>query len=136
MTRRWPGWTNSWPRWGMRGSLMYVSTNEISVPEAMTIAVTDDTLTVELFDGRTISAPLAWSPRLVHATPEERGNWELIGCGQGIHGPDLDEDISVENLLAGRKSGEGHRPFKQWLEAKREGLGLALYELTAHEEAK
>ena len=105
----------------------------MSVPEAMNIAVTDDTLTVELFDGRTISAPLAWSSRLVHATPEERGNWELIGCGQGIHWLDLDEDISVENLLAGRKSGESQRSFKQWLEAKGEGRGLTLHELTAHE---
>ena len=133
MTRRWPGWTNSWPRWGMRGSLMYVSTTEISVPEAMTVAVTEDTLTAELSDGRTISVPLAWYPRLVHAAPEERGNWELIGRGQGIHWPDLDEDISVENLLAGRKSGESQRSFKQWLEAKREGRGLTLHELTAYE---
>ena len=133
MTRRWPGWTNSWPRWGMRGSLMYVSTNAISVPEAMTVAVTEDTLTAELSDGRTISVPLAWYPRLVHAAPEERGNWELIGRGQGIHWPDLDEDISVENLLAGRKSGESQRSFKQWLEAKGEGRGLAIYELTAYE---
>ena len=112
---------------------MYVSTTEISVPEATTVAVTEETLTAELFDGRTISASLAWSPRLVHATPEERGNWELIGGGQGIHWSDLDEDISVENLLAGRKSGESQRSFKQWLEAKREGRGLALHELTAYE---
>ena len=105
---------------------------EISLTEATTVAVTEETLTAELSDGRTISAPLAWSPRLVHATPEERGNWELIGGGQGIHWSDLDEDISVENLLAGRKSGESQRSFKQWLEAKREGRGLALHELTAH----
>jgi hypothetical protein len=81
---------------------MYGSTTEISVPEAMTVAVTEDTLTAELSDGRTISVPLAWYPRLVHATPEERGNWALIGGGQGVHWPGLDEDISVENLLAGR----------------------------------
>ena len=99
----------------------------------MAILVTEDTLTAELSDGRTISVPLAWYPRLVHATPEERGNWELIGGGQGIHWPALDEDISVENLLAGRKSGESHRSFKQWLEAKREGRRLELHELTAHE---
>ena len=66
----------------------------------------------------------------------ERSNWELIGGGQGIHWPDLDEDISVEMLLVGRKSGESHRSFQQWLEAKREGRGLTLNELTAHEEAK
>ena len=91
---------------------------EISLTEATTVAVTEETLTAELSDGRTISVLLAWYPRLVHATPEERGNWELIGGGQGIHWSDLDEDISVENLLAGRKSGESQRSFKQWLEAK------------------
>ena len=66
---------------------MYGSTTEISVPEAMTVAVTEDTLTAELSDGRTISVPLAWYPRLVHATPEERGNWALIGGGRGFTGP-------------------------------------------------
>ena len=85
---------------------MYVSTTEINVPEAMTVSVTEDTLAVQLSDGRDISVPLSWYPRLVHATPEERGHWELIGGGQGIHWPALDEDISVEMLLAGRKSGE------------------------------
>ena len=97
----------------------------------MTIEVTNDTLTAELSDERTISVPLSWYPRLVHATSQERSNWELIGGGQGIHWPDLDEDISVESLLAGRKSGESHRSFKQWIEAKREGRGLTLNELTA-----
>ena len=115
---------------------MYVSTTEISVSEAMTVAVTEDTLTADLSDGRTISVPLAWYPRLVHATPAERSNWELIGGGQGVHWPDLDEDISVENLLAGRKSGESPRSFKQWLEAKQEGRGLTLYELSAYEEQR
>ena len=115
---------------------MYVSTTEVSVPEAMTIVVTEDTLTAELSDGRTIAVPLSWYPRLVHATPEERGHWELIGGGQGIHWPTLDEDISVEMLLAGRKSAESRRSFKQWLEAKREGRGLTLYELTGYDQGK
>ena len=113
---------------------MYVSTTEINVPEAMTVSVTEDALAVQLSDGRDISVPLSWYPRLVHATPEERGHLELIGGGQGIHWPDLDEDISVEMLLAGRKSGESRRSFKQWLEAKQAGRGLTLYELTAHEQ--
>ena len=113
---------------------MYVSTTEVSVPEAMAIAVTEDTLTAELSDGRTISVPLSWHPRLVYATPQERSNWQLIGGGQGIHWPDLDEDISIEGLLVGRKSGESHRSFQQWLEAKKEGRGLTLNELTAYEE--
>ena len=115
---------------------MYVSTTEINVPEAMKVSVTEDTLAVQLSDGRDISVPLSWYPRLVHATPEERDHWELIGGGQGIHWPDLDEDISVEMLLAGRKSGESRRSFKQWLEAKQAGRGLTLYELTAHEQTK
>ena len=113
---------------------MYVSTTGVSLPEAMTIAVTEDTLTAELSDARTISVPLAWHPRLVYATPQERSNWALIGGGQGIHWPDLDEDISIKGLLVGRKSGESHRSFRQWLEAKREGRGLTLNELTAYEE--
>ena len=108
---------------------MYISTTEISVPDAMTIEVTEDNLTAELSDGRTISVPLCWYPRLVHATPEERNNWELIGTGQGIHWPDLDEDLSVEGFLAGRKSGESPRSFKRWLEAKRAGLPVTIHEI-------
>ena len=100
---------------------MIISTIEVRVPEAETIAVSEDTLTAELADGRTISVPLAWYPRLVHATHEERNNWRLIGGGQGIHWPDLDEDLSVEGLLAGRPSGESQRSFKCWLDAKRAG---------------
>lgn len=80
------------------------------------IAVTDDTLIVDLLDGRTISASLAWYPRLLHGTPEERSNWRLIGAGEGIHWPDLDEDISVENLSPGKPSGESQSSFKRWLE--------------------
>ena len=80
--------------------------------------MTEDTLQVELSDGRTISVPLAWYPRLVQADKEERDRWELIGEGQGIHWPDLDEDISVEGLIAGRQSGESQRSFKRWLEAR------------------
>ncbi len=115
---------------------MYVSTTVINVPEAMTVSVTEDALAVQLSDGRDISVPLSWYPRLVHATPEERDHWEFIGGGQGIHWPDLDEDISVEMLLTGRKSGESRQSLKQWLEAKQAGRGLTLYELTAHEQTK
>jgi hypothetical protein len=82
---------------------------------ATALVVTDDTLTVELSDGRSISAPLAWYPRLLHGTVEERGRWRLIGQGRGIHWPDLDEDIRVEDLLAGRPSGESQPSFKKWL---------------------
>ena len=98
---------------------MTTSRTEIRVPEATDVTVTDDSLTVELSDGRTISVPLAWFPRLTHATPEERRHWRLIGRGEGIHWPDLDEDIRVEGLLAGRPSGESQRSLKRWLELRR-----------------
>lgn len=74
-----------------------------------------DTLSVDLMDGRTIFVPVEWFPRLVHATIEERMNWRLIGNGQGIHWEDIDEDISVEGLLAGRSSGESRTSFRKWL---------------------
>ena len=89
------------------------------VRDATSVAITEDTLTADLSDGRTISVPLTWYPRLVHATMEERCNWRLVGGGAGIHWPDLDEDPSVEGLLAGRPSGESQRSFKRWLEARK-----------------
>jgi len=88
---------------------------EIQVAKAQNVAVTEDALTVDLADGRTIVAPLAWYPRLVHGTSQERNNWRLIGNGEGIHWPDLDEDLSIEGLLLGRPSGESQRSFQQWL---------------------
>jgi hypothetical protein len=94
---------------------MTISAAETQLPAAENVIVTDDTLSVDLSDGRTISVPLAWYPRLVHATTRERGDWRLIGKGQGIHWNDLDEDISVENLLAGKHSGESQESFKKWL---------------------
>jgi hypothetical protein len=84
--------------------------------KAQNVSVDDDTLAVDLSDGRTISVPLAWFPRLLQGTPEERSNWRFIGDREGIHWPDLDEDISVENLLAGKPSGESQSSFKRWLE--------------------
>ena len=82
------------------------------------VVITGDNLTVELNDGRSISAPLAWYPRLLHGTPEERKNWRLIGNAEGIHWPDLDEDISIQNLLLGRPSGESQDSFKEWLDIR------------------
>ncbi len=79
---------------------------EADIPSAVHVAVSDDTLSVDLSDGRTISVPLAWYPRLAHATPDERNRWRLIGNGHGIHWPEVDEDISVEGLLTGKPSGE------------------------------
>ena len=115
---------------------MPVSRIEITLPDAMTVQVTYDTITAELSDGRTISVPLAWYPRLVHATQEERDNWELIGTGEGIHWPDLDEDLSIEGFLAGWPSRENQWSFNQWMEAKREGRGLTIPELNAYEEQR
>ena len=95
-----------------------LKTEVVQVASARDITVTEDALTVKLTDGRTISAPLTWYPRLLHGTPEERNNWRLIGNGEGIHWPDLDEDIRVENLVFGKASGESQRSLKQWLEKR------------------
>lgn len=99
------------------------------MPTAITIAVTEDTLTVHMADGRTISAPSAWYPRLVHATQEERDNWEIHAGGQHLHWPNLDEDLSVEMLLTGQRSGESQGSFKRWLKAKRAGLPVTIHEI-------
>ena len=97
---------------------MSISAVEIKIPSAETASVTEDSLAVDLSDGRTIAVPLAWFPRLLHASPEERKNWRLIGRGQGIHWEELDEDISVEGLLAGRPSGESQASFTKWLASR------------------
>ena len=94
---------------------MSISLNGIKVPTAGNVTITEDTLSVDFSDGRTISVPLAWFPRLLQSTPEERNNWRLIGMGQGIHWEDIDEDISVEGLLGGSPSGESQSSFKKWL---------------------
>ena len=94
---------------------MSSSTTSTPVVYAQDVSVTEDTLAIELSDGRSLSVPLAWYPRLVHGTAEERSHWRMIGQGSGIHWPALDEDLSVEDLLAGRASGESQRSFKRWL---------------------
>ena len=99
---------------------MSILANEIQAVNAQEISLTDDTLTVDLDDGRTISVPLAWYPRLWHGTSEERQNWRLIGDGVGIHWPELDEDISIEGLLLGKRSGETQRSLKRWLDKRAE----------------
>jgi len=91
---------------------------EYEAMKAINVLIDEDTITVDLVDGRTISAPIVWYPRLVYATSEEKNNWRLIGNGEGIHWEDLDEDISIENLLLGKPSGESQQSFKKWL-AKR-----------------
>ena len=95
---------------------MNTSVTEIVIPVASSVSITDDTLCVDLSDGRTISVPLGWYPRLLHGTVEERNKWRFIGKGYGIHWEDLDEDISVEGLILGKPSGESQASFKRWLE--------------------
>jgi len=91
---------------------------ELRLVSAQNVQVTNNALIVDLNDGRTVSVPLAWFPRLLHGTPKERKNWRLIGEGEGIHWSDLDEDISVETLILGKPSGESQKSFKKWLEKR------------------
>ena len=86
-----------------------------AAPRATAVTVRDEMLTVDLSDGRTLAVPLLWYPRLSHGTAAERGRWRLIGAGEGVHWPDLDEDVSVEGLLAGRRSAESQRSLARWL---------------------
>jgi len=88
---------------------------EVRLSKLNSVHVTENELVVELADGRTIGTPLAWYPRLFHGTDPERNNWRLIGEGEGIHWPDLDEDISLEHLVAGIPSGESQSSLKKWL---------------------
>lgn len=90
----------------------------IEIPRAIEVTITDDTLTVDLEDGRTISIPIGWYPRLAHATQAERDNFRLSGAGRGIHWPDLDEDIGVEGLLLGKRSMESSASLKRWLDTR------------------
>ena len=87
-------------------------------PSAVDVEVTDDELIVQLEGGRTLTAPLVWYPRLLHGSKRERARWRFIGRGVGIHWPALDEDISVEGLLAGRRSGENQKSLKRWFEGR------------------
>jgi hypothetical protein len=97
---------------------MNTSIAEIQAVKATGLTISGDALILELADGRTLSVPLAWYPRLWHGSQEERNHWEWIGEGEGIHWPDLDEDISLEGLLLGRHSGESQRSLQRWLEAR------------------
>jgi hypothetical protein len=98
---------------------MSISGIELREAVAQRLNVIEDALVVDLTDGRTITVPTAWFPRLAHGTEQERVNWRLIGKGEGIHWQDLDEDISVESLLAGRRSGETQDSLRRWLDGRR-----------------
>ncbi len=98
---------------------MTISAVEFEAPEACNVVVTEDSLNVDLNDGRTVSVPLPWFPRLYHASTAELSNWRLIGKGQGIHWKDIDEDISVVSLLLGKGSGESQDSLKRWLDSRK-----------------
>ncbi|TVR36153.1 MAG: DUF2442 domain-containing protein [Spirochaetaceae bacterium] len=97
---------------------MSFSPNNVAIPNATGIEITDDTLMVDLLDGRSVSVPLEWYPRLLYASRQERQHWRFIGNGEGIHWPDLDEDVSVEALILGRPSGETSQSLRTWLEQR------------------
>ncbi|MBI4310535.1 MAG: DUF2442 domain-containing protein [Chloroflexi bacterium] len=90
-----------------------------SLGRVLNVTVSDDTLSVDLEDGRTIAVPIGWYPRLAHGSPAERARFQISGAGYGIHWPDLDEDIGVEGLLLGRKSAESPGSFQRWLERRK-----------------
>ena len=88
--------------------------------KAVNVVISEDSLAIDLNDGRTISAPLSWYPRLYHGTIEERSKWEIIGNGTGIHWPELDEDLSLEGILAGRPSMENASSLKKWMDQRKQ----------------
>lgn len=87
-------------------------------PRARAAHVGESSLLLDLADGRSLSVPLAWYPRLLAGSAAERAHLEFIGEGEGIHWPDLDEDLSVESVLAGRPSAESLESFRRWLSAR------------------
>ncbi|MGB3494745.1 MAG: DUF2442 domain-containing protein [Elainellaceae cyanobacterium] len=94
----------------------------LELPKVQHVAITDDTLTVDLSDGRTLSVPLAWYPRLLQGSEAERSNYRFIAEGAGIHWEQLDEDISIKNLLLGQPSGESQKSFQRWLSQRSETI--------------
>ncbi len=94
---------------------------DIQEARAQTVKVSGHALTVDLVDGRTIIVPLVWFPRLWHGNARERGHFEIFGDGAYIHWPDLDEDLTVAGLLAGRLSGETPESLKKWLDSRKPG---------------
>ena len=98
-----------------------MTSSTIEPPPAVGVGVADDALTLRLADGRTVSAPLAWFPRLAHATADELAGWRLTGGGRGVHWPAMDEDISVAAVLAGRGSSESAASLSRWLAGRPAG---------------
>lgn len=92
---------------------------KIEIPYINRVVIADDTISFDLDDGRTISVPIAWFPRLLNASQEERNRWRLMGKGRGVHWDDIDEDISIEGILAGHPSGESRSSLRKWLESRK-----------------
>ena len=97
-------------------------TQTLTLVRIVNVTITDDTLAVDLEDGRTIAVPIGWYPRLAYGTPAERANFQISGAAYGIHWPDLDEDIGVEGLLLGKKSTESQGSFEQWLQRRQQAV--------------
>ena len=97
----------------------FVTKNECALAE--TVKVSEDALIVELSDGITVSVPLSWFPRLLNGSIQERNNWRFIGNGEGLHWPDLDEDISIPGLLDGIPSQESQESLQKWLKLRQSG---------------
>jgi len=92
---------------------------EVQEPRGKSVKVNEDEVRVDLVDGRTITVPLAWYPRLWHGSPQERNHFEIFADGAYIHWPDLDEDLTVAGMLAGQRSGESPQSLKKWLDSRR-----------------
>jgi len=107
----------------MNGTLSAVVT--LALPKVVNVIIDDDTLSVDLEDGRTVSVPIGWYPRLAYGTPAERANFQISGAGYGIHWPNLDEDIGVEGLIVGKKSTESLASFEQWLQRRKQAHSKA-----------
>ena len=105
----------------MNGTLSVTLT--LALTRIVHVTVTDDMLSVDLEDGRTIAVPIGWYPRLAYGAPAERANFQMSSAGYGIHWPDLDEDIGVEGLLLGKKSSESQASFERWLQSRQTGNG-------------
>ncbi|MBN1485758.1 MAG: DUF2442 domain-containing protein [Chloroflexia bacterium] len=106
----------------MHGTTFAVVT--LALPRITGVTISEDTISVDLEDGRTVSVPIGWYPRLVHGTAAELANFQTSSAGYGIYWPDLDEDIGVEGLLLGKKSTESSASFERWLQ-KRKQDGIA-----------
>jgi hypothetical protein len=92
---------------------------DIQEARAQSVTVSDEALSVDLVDGRTVIVPLVWFPRLWHGSKEERENFEIFGDGAYIHWPDLDEDLTIAGLLEGKRSGETPTSLKKWLASRK-----------------